>query len=97
MEISYKDYRIVPCENAPGRFDLNEIVVRNKKDGGSYESFNNHGYGMSFEKCLSDIVSIELRRKQGVVSIGEYIKEFKEVSGIIISEIQNQTKIEKNA
>ncbi|MFA5582750.1 MAG: hypothetical protein WDA09_00935 [Bacteriovoracaceae bacterium] len=98
MEISYKEYRMVPSENAPGKFDLNEIVERKTKGTGQlYQSFNNHGYGMSLERCMIYIITLELNKKKSVVSIGEYIKEFKEERDVIISEIKNQTKIKQNA
>lgn len=96
MEITYKQYRIMPCENAPGVFDLNIITPRKKKETGEdYESYNNVGYGMQLESCIKRIIHLELNKDNSVLSLSKYIKAYKEVSDEVVAEIKSQTNIKQ--
>lgn len=97
MEITYKNYTIVPSENAIGSFDLNISVIRKKKDTGEeYQSYNNAGYGMSFETCIKKIINLELNKNSTVVSLGEYIGRYIAVSEEVVRELNRLTNIKSN-
>lgn len=93
MEIRYKNYRIIPTEAAPGNFDLQEIVTRKSKaDNSEYEGFNDKGYGMKFDSCINKIIHIELMKKNEILTLQEFLREFKKESEQLNQELQKQTK-----
>lgn len=95
MEIAYKNYRIVPCDNAPGLFDLREVVIRKKKDSNeTYEGFNEYGYGMRFETIIKRIIDMEIAKNEKVFNLSEYIMEYKKITDEFISKLNQLTKIE---
>lgn len=95
MEIAYKNYRIVPCDNTPGSFDLREIVIRQKRDSyETYEGFNEYGYGMRFETIIKRIIDMEIAKNEKVLTLSEYIEEYRKITDEFISKLNQLTKIE---
>ena len=87
MNIKYKNYY---AEDIDGRFDLFEERdwVANKdgkeyKKGDKYKKMVVMGYGYRFENLLRKIVDLELSKQRKVVSVQEYIGEFKRVSDVL--------------
>jgi hypothetical protein len=90
MNVEYKEYGIVPCENAVGLFDLNKKVQRTKKKTGeTYTDIEVVGYGMQFETCIKRIINMELNKKKSTVSLGEYIAAYRDVSDSVMSELKS--------
>lgn len=90
MDIIYKDYKIVPESNAPGKFNLKKKVKRKKKDSSEeYEDFADISFGTDFSTCLKKIVFLELEKDQAVVTVEFFIDKFEETLKKVNSILKN--------
>ena len=87
MEIKYKNYT---AKESDGRFDLSfttkikakEDTIHRKK-GDEYEIETVVGFGYTFETLIRRIIENELSQNNEVMSLKEYINEFKELKNEI--------------
>lgn len=94
--ITYKDYKLVPCDASPDRFDLVVIKIRKKKDTEElYESEDLIGYGYTLEGILQKIIFIETDKsiKEEKITLKEYLEQFERMKNEVISEIKNLLNI----
>lgn len=105
MKIQYKGYLIEPSVNATGRFDLSCTILRTKKqEKGSkeepetYEAQGEMGFGMSLENCFQQIIVKEATEncKDSVVTISEYLTQYKKEKDELKAHIENKTQIKIN-
>lgn len=95
MIIEYKSYVI--SQTKDDRFDLNEKVKRNviKKDatgkkvksGETKEVLNSLAYDVRLETAINLIIFEELKKKERVVALHEFIEEFKNEKEEVLKEI----------
>jgi hypothetical protein len=83
MEIKYKNYT---AKEADGRFDLYvtkklkaKADTKNLKQGEEYDFEDCLGYGFSFESMALRIISYEIAENNDVLTIQEYIEQFKKI------------------
>jgi len=88
LEVTYKNYTLKRASK--GRFDLWAKVkkkkihpVTKKATGGYHIVDDNFGYDMVIESCIRDIIEMELDRKHKVLTLKEYLQEFKKERKII--------------
>lgn len=96
MNIIYKNYKIVPCENAPRRFDLLRVITRRKLGNGTkkdpqgeeYQSTVDISLGSTLASCIEDIISLDTTSalEDRDVSILEYLEEVKKQRGLVQAE-----------
>ena len=87
MNIKFERYEMEP--ESVTRFNLYKNVTSKKKETG--EEYNNRvviGYSLLFESCLVHIAMDKLACKKGDTSIREYIKEYKEVSQLLLNSLK---------
>ena len=79
LKMKFKDYVVSPCENAKDRFDLFR-EVKNKKGKDSLKVI---GYGYSFNDALLRIAAEETSEKTDIVTLQEYVREYKNTATYI--------------
>ena len=94
MNIEFQNYILEP---ELGKFNIYKKVIR-KKTGGAgkqateetenYEGKDRLGYGFRFEQALKEIALDMLAEKEGTVSIEQWIKEYKEVSELLLNSLK---------
>lgn len=78
MIIEESDFRLIPCNESSTRFDLELLYTVNKGKDNERTEFKNAGYGFSLESALHKVISSRIEKKHEVISLKEYLKEFKE-------------------
>lgn len=78
MIIKVEKYVLSQSTNSNG-FDLSEVVEKTKKETGEkYAGEKPIGYDMRLETCVETIVMNNLKEKEDVVGLNEFIEVFKE-------------------
>ena len=98
MQITYKDYVLIPADVCKDRFDLYKKGV--------YETGNNIGkdkqtiigYGYRFEDAIEKIIRLEVANNESVTTLREYVTEYRQLVSEARSLLsggmdQNDTKV----
>lgn len=106
MRIQYKGYFIEPSVNATDRFDLSRAITRTKKQDPNnldapvetYGAEDEMGFGMSLENCFQQIIKKEtaLSFSDSVITINEYLDQYKKEKEELRAYIENKTQIKIN-
>lgn len=106
MNIIYKNFKIIPCENAPGRFDLLRIVKRRKLGGGTkkdpqgeeYDATVDISLGTTLVGCIQDILHIQTVSELGEkdVSLPEFLQEWQREKSLLQAEFDKLFNIKIN-
>lgn len=84
MVIQEKDF-LLEYDEDNNRFDLSLLYVKNAKNPEKrVEEFKIYGYGMTLDSCLSTIINIRISKKFTVLTLKEYLKEYRE----LVSEVR---------
>lgn len=97
--IIYKNYQLIPCDNAIGKFDLIGVKIRKKRDSEeTYEAEDLIGYGFTLEQGVQNIIFLEVEnsRTEEKITLKEYFEQFKKVKNEVISEIKNLLNVKIN-
>lgn len=107
MKIKIDRFIIEPCENAPTKFNLHQIVVKQRKgtgtfnapNGEEYEAIIDIGYGMSLFDCIGTAISINTNDsfpKDDLITIKQYVEKFEEEKNKFKIELSECFKIKIN-
>lgn len=89
MRIEEKDFALEYDENS-NRFDLYFLYTKNAKNPEKKsEEFKIYGHGMTLDSCLSTIINTKLSKNFPVLSLKDYLKEYR----LLIKEIKDLIKI----
>lgn len=87
MDIKIKEFLLTPSLNSPTRFDLQREITRTKRESTeTYRALEDLGYGMSLPSCIEHIISIKLTEKEDIVTLKEFITEYKNERDLILKE-----------
>lgn len=88
MTITYKQFKVTPCDHAPGKFDLYKVIQRKRMGDGTlknptgeeYDADVEVGFGMTLERCIESmiIISVDERLEDQTISLEKYLDEIKE-------------------
>ena len=89
--IVYKKFKLIPCDNAVGKFDLFGPRIRTKKETSeTYEIEDLIGYGFTIPEAIKQISFIETRNKitEDKVELKEYLEKFLQIKNEILKEFE---------
>lgn len=80
MKIQIKDYQILPEPCAIGRFNIRQlkIVQDGENKGDHYDDVL--AYGIDLKRAIEIIIHNELANDESVVSLRDFVKEYKRIS-----------------
>lgn len=97
MTITYLDYKIEPCDNAVGKFDLSRKGVSKKRDSEEiYEIEVNMGYAYTLESAIQKIIYLEIEKKNETLTLKEYLNEFRKMKDEILNELKEVLTVKIN-
>ena len=95
MKIQYKEYTLEPENTHYNLYKEREGKVMEKVDGKLVDTGNVQqvvetlGYGMSFEHCVEIIIKDILNTREEIVSLRQYINEYKELKTNLLEDVQH--------
>lgn len=82
LVIKDSDFEMVQVKTSPF-FNLSILTPVNEGKENERSEMKLFGYGMTFEDCLREIVSLKLSRTEGTFTVSQYVKMYeKEVKEI---------------
>lgn len=96
--IVYKKFRLSPCENAIGKFDLYGPRTRIKKETNeSYEVEDLIGYGFTIPEAIKQISFIETSNNitEDKVELKNYLEKFLTIKNEILKEFEELLKVKQ--
>ena len=85
MKLRYKDFALIPSQNAKDRFDL-FVLTKNQKTGKDYDKLI--GYGYRLDEAIHQIISELLSENLDIDTLKGYVDAYKNA----VKEISNVLK-----
>ena len=86
LVIKDSDFEMVQVKTSPF-FNLSILTPVNESKENERSEMKLFGYGMTFEDCLREIVSLKLSRTEGTFTVSQYVemyeKEVKEIEKLV--------------
>jgi len=79
MEITYKDYVLIPTDVCKDRFDLYKKGVYITGNNIGKEKITIIGYGYSFELAIDMIIKLEISNNDDVITIQRLVEEYRKL------------------
>ena len=97
MKITHLNYKLETSDNNPGKFDLIRIGTSKKKDSDeTYEIDIVVGYGYTLESAIQKMIYLELEKKNEVLTLKEYLKEFSEMKNKFVNDLNEVLNVKSN-
>ena len=86
LVIKDSDFEMVQVKTSPF-FNLSILTPVNEGKENERSEMKLFGYGMTFEDCLREVVSLKLSRMEGTFTVSQYVelyeKEVKEIEKLV--------------
>lgn len=98
MDIAIHNFVLKPCIGSTTRFDIYEVIKRTKKKEKdsdpeeTYDAEKDFGFGCTLENAIHKMISDRLANRKGVVTLQEYLIQYKSERSEILNIINQLTK-----